>query len=307
MAKRTFSQALKSLFGLNKNKPGNDEFYENLTDILIEGDVGAKTAFEIVENLEEVCKKEKVTSQSGVTAELERLLFPLVKAAPLTARKGCVNIFVVLGVNGVGKTTTIAKLANIYKAAGENVIVAAADTFRAAAIEQLDYHAKRVGVRIVKHQSGSDPAAVVFDAGTACRAAGGGIVLADTAGRLHNKENLVEELKKIDRICVQKAGPVLVEGGDAPDAEGESCCKRILVLDATTGQNAFRQAEVFKDAVGVDSIVLTKYDSSARGGILFSIGRELGIPVCYVCTGEHYGDIEEFDAQKYIKEFLGDV
>lgn len=291
MAKFSFSQALKSLFGLNKT--ANDEFFEDLTDILIEGDVGAKAAFELTGSLEKVCKKERVTAQADIVRELEKLLLPLVKAAPLRAEEDRVNIFMVLGVNGVGKTTTIAKLANMYARSGENVIVAAADTFRAAAIEQLALHAERTGVRIVRHQHGSDPAAVVFDAAEACRAGDGGIVLADTAGRLHNKENLVEELKKIDRICAQKA-----------DA---GCYKKILVLDATTGQNAFRQAEVFNEAVGVDFIVLTKYDSGSKGGILFSIGKELGIPVCYICTGEHYGDIEEFDAEKYVKEFLGDA
>ena len=162
-----------------------------------------------------------------------------------------------LGVNGAGKTTTAAKLSKYFKDNGHNVILAAADTFRAAAIEQLTFHAEKVGIRIVAHKTGADPSAVVFDAASAACANGGALVFADTAGRLHNKENLVRELQKIDRIASQKAS--------------EGAYKKILVLDATTGQNALRQAEVFHEAVGVDAVVLTKYDSTAKGGIVISL------------------------------------
>ena len=198
----------------------------------------------------------------------------------------------VLGVNGVGKTTSCAKIANKLRNEGfENIVLSASDTFRAAAIEQLCYHAEKIGVRIVSHQNGSDPSSVVFDAAESVKSHGGGLVIADTAGRLHNKENLVHELEKIDRICSQKAD--------------EGCYKKILVIDATTGQNALRQAEVFNEAVGVDAIVMTKYDSTAKGGVAISIYKELNIPVLYVCTGETYSDIEVFNPQDYVNEFLG--
>ena len=197
----------------------------------------------------------------------------------------------ILGVNGVGKTTSVAKMAKMYAADGVNVVLASADTFRAAAIEQLAMHAQKTGVRVISHQHGSDPSAVVFDAAEAVRAKGDGLVLADTAGRLHNKENLVRELQKINKTCQLKAD--------------EGCYKKIIVIDATTGQNALRQAEVFNEAVGVDAIIMTKYDSTAKGGVAVSIGRELGIPVAYVCTGEKYDDISVFNPENYIDDFLG--
>ena len=173
---------------------------------------------------------------------------------------------------------------------GVKVIMSASDTFRAAAVDQISMHGERLGIRVVRHQMGSDPGAVVFDAADACRAQGGGLVLADTAGRLQNKENLMGELKKIDKIARAKAD--------------EGCYKKVLVIDATTGQNAVRQAEVFHEAVGLDAIVLAKYDSTAKGGCLLTIGRELSIPVAYLCTGEKYPDIEPFDAEKYVSALL---
>ncbi|MBQ3798730.1 MAG: signal recognition particle-docking protein FtsY, partial [Treponema sp.] len=213
-----------------------------------------------------------------------------VKAVSLDPEEGKVNIYMLLGVNGVGKTTSAAKLARLYSDRGIKVIMSASDTFRAAAVDQISMHGERLGIRVVKHQMGSDPGAVVFDAADACRAQGGGLVLADTAGRLQNKENLVNELKKIDKIARAKAD--------------EGCYKKILVIDATTGQNAVRQAEVFNEAVGLDAIVLAKYDSTAKGGCLVTIGRELGIPVAYLCTGEKYPDIEMFNAEKYVSAML---
>nr|MCR5288994.1 signal recognition particle-docking protein FtsY [Treponema sp.] len=210
----------------------------------------------------------------------------------LQIQKDKTNVWMVLGVNGVGKTTSVAKMACWYKNQGESsIVLAAADTFRAAAINQLKIHGDAIGVRVVSHQDGADPSAVVFDAAESITAKGGGLVLADTAGRLHNKENLVRELQKIDRIASQKASP--------------GCYKKIIVLDVTTGQNALRQVEVFNEAVGVDALVLAKYDSTARGGIAITIGKELHIPVAFVCTGEKYGDIQLFNPQTYVSEFLG--
>ena len=212
------------------------------------------------------------------------------KSVDLQPRKEDTTVYMFLGVNGAGKTTSAAKLARYYTNAGHSVVLAAADTYRAAAIEQLSYHGEKLGVRVVSHQHGADPSAVVFDAASAVSAKGGGLVIADTAGRLHNKENLVRELQKIDRVAAQKAS--------------EGAYKKLIVLDATTGQNAMRQAEVFHEAVGVDAAVLTKYDSTAKGGIAVSLGRELGIPVAFVCTGEKYEDIELFSPEKYVDEFL---
>ena len=266
--KKSFGEKLKSLF--SKGSSINEDFFDELTDMLVEGDIGAKTAFEVV----------------------EELLLQDVRSVSLVPEAGKQNVWMMLGVNGVGKTTSAAKLADYFKNNGvENIVLASADTFRAAAIEQLALHGQKLGVRVVSHQHGSDPSAVVFDAADALRAAGPGLVIADTAGRLHNKENLVRELQKIDRTCSLKAD--------------EGCYKKILVIDATTGQNALRQAEVFNEAVKIDAIIMTKYDSTAKGGVAVSIGRELGLPVAYVCTGEGYKDIGPFDAASYINDFLG--
>ena len=288
--KKSFGEKLKSLF--SKGSSINDDFYDELTDMLVEGDIGAKTAFELVDELQEVCSREKIREQDGIIAKLRDLLLEDVKAVSLEPESGKQNVWMMLGVNGVGKTTSAAKLASYLKERGtDNIVLASADTFRAAAIEQLAMHGERLGVRVVSHQHGSDPSAVVFDAADALRAKGPGIVIADTAGRLHNKENLVRELQKIDRTCSLKAD--------------EGCYKKVLVIDATTGQNALRQAEVFNEAVGIDAIIMTKYDSTAKGGVAVSIGRELGLPVAFVCTGEGYKDIGPFDADAYIKDFLG--
>jgi fused signal recognition particle receptor len=288
MAKKSFAEKIKGLFGIHASV--DDSFYDELTDALIEGDVGAKTAFELTGMLHERCRRG--STKEEITAELEKLLFEQVREVKLEPVFGKTNIWMVLGVNGVGKTTSVAKMALWYKNNGVgNIILASADTFRAAAIEQLALHGERIGVRVISHQHGSDPAAVVFDAAEAVKAKGGGLVLADTAGRLHNKENLVRELEKIDRICREKAD--------------DGCYRRLLVIDATTGQNALRQAEVFKEAVGIDALILTKYDSTAKGGIAVSVGKELGLPVAFVCNGEKYNDIAPFSASVYVRGFLG--
>ncbi len=289
MGKISFGQKLKGLFSKIKV---NEEFFEELTDTLIEGDIGAKTSFEIAEMLEESCKKKKIEGSDEITQELKRILLEYVKEIdihPVIDDKS-LNIWMVLGVNGVGKTTSVAKLASYFKGSVSNLVLASADTFRAAAIEQLSMHGKNLDVRVVSHQHGSDPSAVVFDAADAASAKGSGLVIADTAGRLHNKENLVQELQKIDRICKSKAS--------------EGLYRKILVLDSTTGQNALRQAEVFNEAVGIDAVILTKYDSTAKGGVAVSIGKELNIPVAFVCDGEKYQNIRKFNAEEYVNGFL---
>lgn len=287
--KKSFGEKLKALF--SKGSSINDDFFDELTDMLVEGDIGAKTAFEIVDELQEICNKEKIREQEDIIKKLHDLLLADVKAISLKPEEGHQNVWMMLGVNGVGKTTSAAKLAKYFKGNGvDNIVLASADTFRAAAIEQLALHGERLGLRVVSHQHGSDPSAVVFDAADALRAAGPGLVIADTAGRLHNKENLVRELQKIDRTCSLKAD--------------QGCYKKILVIDATTGQNALRQAEVFNEAVKIDAIIMTKYDSTAKGGVAVSIGRELGLPVAFICTGEGYDNIAPFDAESYINDFL---
>lgn len=286
--KISFAQKFKNLFS---SKKVDEEFFENLTDALVEGDMGAKLAYEITGELEKICREKKLSDEADIKNELKNMLLSYVKSYDLIPNPGKVNLFMMLGVNGVGKTTTAAKIAKLYKEKGEKVIMAASDTFRAAAEEQLEMHGERLGIRVIAHQHGSDPSAVVFDAAESSRANGGGVIIADTAGRLHNKENLVRELQKIDRIAAQKAD--------------SGCYKKLLVIDGTTGQNALRQAEVFSESVGVDAIVITKYDSTARGGCAFTIGKQLGLPVAFVCTGEKYENIQNFDPEKYVEEFLG--
>ncbi len=288
MAKLTFAQKFKSILSGRKF---DEDFFDDLTDALVEGDIGAKNAFEISERLQENCKKSGAAGEDDVKNELEKILLEYLRTSTPEPQDGKTNVFLMLGVNGVGKTTTAAKLARFYREKGVNVTLAAADTFRAAAEEQLQMHGDRLGIRVVAHQHGSDPSSVVFDAADSIRAAGGGLVIADTAGRLHNKENLVKELQKIEKIASQKS-----------DSE---CCKKILVIDSTTGQNALRQAEVFNEAVKVDFVILTKCDSTAKGGAAFAIGKELGIPLAFVCNGEHYENIAAADAEDFTRGFLG--
>lgn len=288
MAKRSLAEGLRRLFGSHREL--DDDFFDDLSDGLIEGDLGAKTAMELVDSLRKRCAREGVSDRDSIVALLRQALSPWVGEYSFAPETGKVSIALMLGVNGVGKTTTAAKMALWYKDRIP-VVLAAADTFRAAAIEQLQTHGERLSARVVSHKHGADPSSVVFDAAEAVRAGGGGLVIADTAGRLHNKENLIRELQKIDRIAASRAD--------------EGCYRKFLVLDATTGQNGLRQAEAFHEAVGIDAIVLTKYDSTARGGIAVSAGKELGLPVAFVGTGEGYGDFAPFDKALYLDEFLG--
>jgi fused signal recognition particle receptor len=283
-------ERLKKIFGLHDRT--GDDFFDDLADSLIEGDIGPRLAFDTVEMLRKNCAASGAVSAEAVQKELIGILSQYARGIELRPEPGKVSIFLTLGVNGVGKTTSVAKMAVWYRGRGcPNIVLAAADTFRAAAIEQLQYHGKAAGFRVVAHQSGSDPGAVIFDAAEAVRATGGGLVIADTAGRLHNKENLVRELQKIDRIAASKADP--------------GCYRKLLVLDSTTGQNGLRQAETFHEAVGLDAIILTKYDSTARGGIALSCGKELGLPVAFVGTGEKYADFGAFDKDAYLSDFSG--
>jgi len=284
-----FGERLKQFFS---GKPAiSDELFEDLCDVLIEGDFGAAGAYKTTELLKERCKKESADAVPLKLAELlEEELRKAPSAAPLPKDK--LAAILLLGVNGVGKTTTAAKLGHMFKTKyNKKVVLAAADTFRAAAIDQLKIHGQKIDLRVIAHKHGGDPAAVVYDALEAAQSGGVDVVIADTAGRMHTKTALVEELRKIDRIVESKAA--------------DACYLKYLVLDATTGRNALSQAEIFHEAVALDGVILTKYDSTAKGGVVFTIASELRLPVVYLCTGEKYGDIEVFDPGAFAKEFAG--
>lgn len=284
--KKALSDAIGSLF--SKNKIG-DEFYDGLEEILIGADISVNTAADVVEELRAEVKAEKIKDKDYVVACLKDILQEKLEEAPVPEIEYPAVIMLV-GVNGVGKTTTVGKLASYFLRQGKTVTVAAADTFRAAASDQLSVWADRAKVRIVKHEEGSDPSAVVFDAVSSAKARGTDVVIVDTAGRLHVKANLMEELKKMSRVV----------GREYPQAN----FYKLLVLDATTGNNAYNQAQVFDGAVELDGIVLTKLDGSAKGGFVISLCGELQIPVIFAGVGEKIDDLELFDPEDFIDNIL---
>ena len=269
----------------------DDDFYDELEESLIMADVGMDTTMEAVEELKSRCKAQKIKDTEGARACMRGIL-----AEYLTEQDGTVNlstrpsVALFIGVNGVGKTTTIGKLAARWKREGKKVLLAAGDTFRAAAADQLTIWAERAGVDIVKQHEGADPASVVYDALAAAKARGTDVVLIDTAGRLHNKQNLMNELNKISRVIDR----------ELPDAARET----LLVLDATTGQNGLIQARQFKEAAGITGIVLTKLDGTAKGGIAIAITKELGVPVKYAGVGEGVDDLKPFDPMEYAEAII---
>ena len=283
-----FSSKIKQLFSTIKI---DEEFFEELEDTLIEGYLGARLTDEISETLRKEAKAKGITEASELQNLMKNLLSEYVHSYDVSLKEG-LNVFMILGVNGVGKTTSIAKMAKWYTKKGNKVLLAAADTFRAAAVDQLDIHADRLGMRIVKQKMGSDPGAVVYDAVTSAIAQGDDLVLADTAGRMHNKENLMRELQKMDKI---------VKGRGVK----EENYKKFIVIDATTGQNGLSQAMLFNQAVKLDGVILTKYDSAAKGGALVQIGKNLGLPIAFVGTGEGYDDIHPFDKEEYLNALIG--
>ena len=283
-----FSAKIKQLFSSRKI---DEAFFEELEDTLIEGDLGARLTDEIIETLRKEAKAKNLVEAADLQNLMKELLSQYIHAYDVELKDG-LNVFMILGVNGVGKTTSIAKMAKWYTKKGEKVLLAAADTFRAAAVDQLDIHAERLGMRIVKQKMGSDPGAVVYDAVTSAIAQGDDLVLADTAGRMHNKENLMRELQKMDKI---------VKGRGVK----EENYRKFIGIDATTGQNGLSQAMLFNQAVKLDGVILTKYDSAAKGGALVQIGKNLGIPVAFVGTGEGYDDIHPFDKEEYLNALIG--
>ena len=286
---KKFGDKLRSLFGGRKI---DEAFFEELEDTLIEGDLGARLTEEISEKLREIARKEGITEASELQLRMKDILSEYIQPYTEEPRKGELSVYMILGVNGVGKTTTIAKMSRYFAGEGYKVLLAAADTFRAAAVDQLDIHAQRLGMRIVKQQMGSDPGAVIYDAITSAQAQGDDLILADTAGRMHNKENLMRELKKMDKVIHARG----IKDEDY---------RKFLVIDATTGQNGVSQATLFNEAVPLDGIILTKYDSAAKGGALLQIGRTLSLPVVFVCVGEGYDDIRRFDKDEFLDSLLG--
>ena len=262
----------------------DDDFYEDLTDILIMADVGVKTTEMAVSRLREKCKAEKIGDPVKAREVLKDILVDILQAEPMKLESPMVLL--IIGVNGVGKTTSIGKLASRMKVMGRRVIICAADTFRAAAADQLTVWAERAEVPIIKQKEGADPAAVVFDGIQAAKGRHADILLVDTAGRLHNKAHLMEELKKISRV-VEREYP-------------EAAVKALLVIDATTGQNGLAQAQVFGEVANLDGIVLTKLDGTAKGGIAVAIRNEMGLPVRYIGLGEQLDDMQPFDARQFV-------
>ncbi len=266
----------------------DEELFENLEEALIMADLGVETSDYIIEELRSRVKLKHITDGNVVKEELKAVIADILSEQDSQMHvETKPSVILVIGVNGVGKTTSIGKIAMHYKNQGKNVLLAAADTFRAAAIDQLDVWAKRCGCDIIKHKENSDPAAVVFDACAAAKARGTDILICDTAGRLHNKKNLMAELEKINRVISR----------ELPEADRET----LLVLDATTGQNAVSQAKLFSEAADITGIVLTKLDGTAKGGIVIAISKEQEIPVKFIGVGEGMDDLQLFDAADFAK------
>ena len=274
---------------IRRSKKIDEDFYEELEEILIGADVGVNTVMKLMDELRAEVKKRRIEDAADLRPVLSEKLVELLKAEGDTSLRMAdtgMTVILFVGVNGVGKTTTIGKLAHRFKSEGKKVLLAAGDTFRAGAIEQLEVWGQRAGVDVIKQQAGSDPAAVMYDAVQAAKNRGVDVLLCDTAGRLQNKANLMEELNKIYRVIKR----------EVPEAPHEV----LLVLDATTGQNALQQAKLFDEKTGVTGLVLTKLDGTAKGGIAIAIRQEMNIPVKFVGLGEKIDDLQEFDSEQFV-------
>ena len=287
-SRETWVQKIGSIF---QNREWDEQSLEEMEESLLTADVGVKSTQKLMTTLRELSPTGTEDLTQDMSSQLQQAMVTMLqdstaapKIQPLSVRPW---IVLFLGVNGVGKTTTIGKLAAQYKTAGKKVLLVAGDTFRAAAIEQLEIWGRRAGVEMIKHRGGSDPAAVVYDGMQAAKSRGIDVLLIDTAGRLHTKVHLVEELKKIRRVIAR----------EQPSAPHET----LLVLDATTGQNGLQQAKIFKDATDIDGIVLTKLDGTAKGGVIISIQEELGVPVRYIGVGEDVDDLQPFEAERFVQ------
>ena len=291
--KKTKDSVFKQVNDIFKSFVSVDEdMLEELEEVLIAADVGIDASETIIEKLRDRIREERIRDPQDAKAALMDILCEMIGEPEGLKLEKSPTVILVIGVNGVGKTTSIAKIANRLKEEGKSVVLAAADTFRAAAIDQLEEWAGRVGVPIIKHTEGSDPAAVVFDAAAYCKAKRCDVLIVDTAGRLHNKKNLMNELAKINRVIDR----------ELPDCGRET----LLVLDAVTGQNAVNQAKEFKTAADITGIVLTKLDGTAKGGIVISIKEVLGIPVKFIGVGEHMEDLQSFDSRQFVEALFED-
>lgn len=282
--KKTKDNIGKKIFAAFSGCALDDDFYEELEEAMLTADMGVTATEQILDEFKDEVYREKITDTEKAKNLLKRIMVDSISYDipdydyPL--------VILLAGVNGVGKTTAIGKLANYFKSIGKSVVVAAADTFRAAASEQLEVWADRANVRIIKHKEGSDPASVVFDAISSAKARGDDVILVDTAGRLHNKKNLMDELKKIHKVIIR----------ELPNADYRS----YIVLDATTGQNALSQVEIFSEAIDIDGIILTKLDGTAKGGVVMAISAEQEIPVVFVGVGEKIDDLLPFDPEEFV-------
>ena len=282
--KKTKEAIAKKFYSLFTGRALDDEFYEDLENVLISSDVGVEATEQILERFRDECFESRISKADDAKELLRQIMVESIdyEIAPYEYPL----IILVAGVNGVGKTTAIGKLAKFFKSRGKSVVMAAADTFRAAAGEQLEVWSQRAGVRLIKHEEGSDPAAVVFDALSSAKAKGTDVVLIDTAGRLQNKKNLMNELAKINKVVER----------ECPDAD----YRTYIVLDATTGQNALSQVQEFDEIIDIDGIILNKMDGTAKGGVVFAISAERELPVVFVGVGEKIDDLAEFDAKTFI-------
>ncbi len=282
--KKTKDNIGKKIFAAFSGRALDDDFYEELEEAMLTADMGVTATEQILDEFKDEVYREKITDTEKAKSLLKRIMVDSISYDipdydyPL--------VILLAGVNGVGKTTAIGKLANYFKSIGKSVVVAAADTFRAAASDQLEVWADRANVRIIKHKEGSDPASVVFDAISSAKARGDDVILVDTAGRLHNKKNLMDELKKIHKVIIR----------ELPNADYRS----YIVLDATTGQNALSQVEIFSEAIDIDGIILTKLDGTAKGGVVMAISAEQEIPVVFVGVGEKIDDLLPFDPEEFV-------
>ena len=287
--KKTKASLDNKLMSIMSHGELDDEFFDELTDILISSDLGIECSEEIVERLRAVSKKTKLRNQDEVKQALRDIMQEILDENE-TPEITYPLVLMIVGVNGVGKTTTIGKLANFYKNQGKSVLLVAGDTFRAAASEQLAIWANKNNVKIVRNDDGADPASVVFDGISSAKAKNTDVVIIDTAGRLHNKANLMEELKKVSKVVTNQWE--------------DACYQKLLVLDATTGQNALSQVEYFDEAIGLDGLIVTKLDGTAKGGVIVGIAQEYSTPVLFVGTGEKIDDIDEFDAQEFVEAII---
>lgn len=282
--KKTKDNIGKKIFAAFSGRALDDDFYEELEEAMLTADMGVTATEQILDEFNDEVYREKITDTEKAKNLLKRIMVDSISYDipdydyPL--------VILLAGVNGVGKTTAIGKLANYFKSIGKSVVVAAADTFRAAASDQLEVWADRANVRIIKHKEGSDPASVVFDAISSAKARGDDVILVDTAGRLHNKKNLMDELKKIHKVIIR----------ELPNADYRS----YIVLDATTGQNALSQVEIFSEAIDIDGIILTKLDGTAKGGVVMAISAEQEIPVVFVGVGEKIDDLLPFNPEEFV-------